>query len=123
MSETSEKPQPGDTLERDLDSMTNMSGRLGRALKDRLRAAVETPCEATWDNAYTILLNADVGLGLTLGQAVNMVAPPFSFVKGPVTRWVDDESRGRGGCSVRVSGWARTPTAEVIRTAIAYATH
>jgi hypothetical protein len=111
-------------LEQELDLATNMFGNgLNPGVRARLCAAVDTPCEATWDNAHGIILNGGVGMGLTLWQAVIQVDPSFRFIKGPVTRWVDDPRHELGGYSVPVSGWSRTPTAEVIRQAIAYATH
>jgi hypothetical protein len=113
-----------DTLERDLGAATTMlGGRLDEDARARLRAAVADPCEATWDAAHTIILNGDVGLGLTLWQAVIAVQPSFSFVAGPRFRWVDDPEHENGGYSVPLSGWSSTPGADVIRTAIAYATH
>jgi hypothetical protein len=111
-------------LEQELGLGTSMLGSpLSEGIKGRLRAAVETPCASTWDNAYTIILNGGVGLGLTLWQAVLMVDPEFGSAQGPVTRWVEDATREHGGYSVPVSGWTRTPAADVIRQAIAYATH
>jgi hypothetical protein len=107
-------------LERELDMARNMFGAsLCEDARARLAAAVADPCEATWDDAHTILLTPRI----SLWAAVIEVDPSFAFIKGPVTRWVDDPRRKLGGYSVPVSGWSRTPTAEVIRQAIAYATH
>jgi hypothetical protein len=96
----------------DLNAASNMFGALGEDVRARLMAAVEQPGEATWDDAHSIVLNPDVGFGLTLWQAVIAVDPEFARVGGPV-------SDGHGN---RVSGWARTPTAEVLAQAINYAT-
>lgn len=108
----------------DLDMANNMFGKLDPELRTRLTAAIERPSEETWNDAYSILLNFDgpgVGMGLTLWQAVLAVDPDFGSVKGPTSRWVDDDSE-RGGHSEPLSGWARTPTAETIAQAINYAT-
>lgn len=103
-----------------LDMASNMFGKLSTGVKARLTAAIDNPCEATWDDAYSIILNSDVGLGLTLWQAVLAVDPSFVSAKAPVTRWVKDRS-SLGGHSEPVSGWSRTPDAETICQAINYA--
>lgn len=104
----------------DLNMASNMWGKLGDDVRERLTAAIENPGEETWDDAQSIILNRDTWL--TLWQAVLAVDPDFSTAKGPVTRWVTDNSE-LGGHSEPVSGWSRTPTAEVIVQAINYATH
>jgi hypothetical protein len=96
----------------DLNAASNMFGALSGEVRARLVAAVDQPGEETWDDAHSIILNPDVGLGLTLWQAVIAVEPAFASVRGPV-------SDGKGN---RISGWARTPSAEVISQAINYAT-
>jgi hypothetical protein len=104
----------------DLNAAGNMFGPLSGEIRVRLMAAINDPCEETWNDAYSIIL-LDVGLGLTLWQAVLKVDPSFAEAKGPVTRWVEDDSE-LGGHSEPVSGWSRTPTAEVLIQAIQYAT-
>jgi hypothetical protein len=104
----------------DLDMAGNYWGKLGNDVRARLTAAIENPGEATWDDAYSIILNRDVGLGLTLWQAVIAVDPFFPRT-GPRSRWVEDGSE-LGGHSEPVSGWERTPSAETIVQAINYAT-
>ena len=105
----------------DLNAASNMFGPLSGEVRERLMAAISDPCEATWDDAYSIILNPDVGLGLTLWQAVRAVDPSFASAQGPVTRWVDDDSE-LGGHSEPVSGWSQIPSAETILQAISYAT-
>jgi hypothetical protein len=107
----------------DLNLASNMWGKLGDEVRARLVAAFTVPCEETWDDAYTVILNwPDHGMGLTLWRAVLAVDPGFSAAKAPVTRWVHDDSE-LGGHSEPVSGWSRTPSAETILQAIRYATH
>lgn len=84
-------------------------------------AAINDPGEETWGDAYSIILNPDVGLGLTLWQAVLKVDPSFADAQAPVTSWVEDDSE-LGGHSEPVSGWSRIPSAEVLMQAIQYAT-
>jgi hypothetical protein len=103
-----------------LDLASNLLGALGDEPRARLIAAITDPGEATWDEAYSIILDRDTFT--TLWRAVLAVDPGFASAEGPVTRWVEDSSVN-GGHSEPVSGWSRTPTAEVIRQAIEYATH
>ena len=104
----------------DLNLASNMFGPLGGEVRARLVAAIENPCEETWDDAYSIILSREPWT--TLWQAVIVVDPGFRTAQAPVTRWVDDAGP-LGGHSEPVSGWSRTPGAETIRQAIAYATH
>ena len=103
----------------DLNAASNMFGPLSGEVRERLMAAINDPCEETWDDAHGIILNRDVWL--TLWQAVIAVDPSFGRVSGPVTRWVDDDSE-LGGHSEPVSGWSQIPSAETILQAISYAT-
>lgn len=105
----------------DLNAASNIFGPLDGDVRARLVALVNDPSEENWNDAHSIILNSDVGLGLTLWQAVIKVDPSFDSVRGPVTRWVDDDSAQRGH-SEPVSGWERVPTAETIIQAINYAT-
>jgi hypothetical protein len=102
----------------DLNKGSNLLGPLSGEIRARLVAAITVPCEETWDDAYTVIL--DRSTWLTLWQAVLAVDPGFASAQAPVTRWVDDSSE-LGGHSEPVSGWSRTPSAEIIRQAIAYA--
>jgi hypothetical protein len=104
----------------DLNRASNLFGPLSGELRARLTAAIENPCEETWDDAYTVILSREDWI--TLWQAVLAVDPDFRTAQAPVTRWVEDGSP-LGGHSEPVSGWSRTPSAEVIRQAIAYVTH
>jgi hypothetical protein len=104
----------------DLNLASNLFGALSGEVRSRLVAAYTDPCEQTWDDAYTVILDRETHT--TLWLAVIAVDPEFATVSGPVTRWVKDDSP-LGGHSEPVSGWSRTPGAEVIRQAIEYATH
>ena len=104
----------------DLNAAGNMFGALNGELRVRLMAVLKDPTEATWDDAYSIILR-DEGLGLTLWKAVIAVDPSFARVRGPVTAWVDDDSE-LGGHSEPVSGWSRVPSSDTIIQAISYAT-
>jgi hypothetical protein len=104
----------------DLNLASNLFGPLDGDVRARLVAAIENPCEMTWDNAYSIILNRETWT--TLWQAVIAIDPAFSTVQAPVTRW-NEHADAMGEHSETVSGWSRTPTAETIRQAIAYATH
>ena len=104
----------------DLNLASNLFGALSGEIRALLVAAIDNPCEQTWDDAYTVILDRESFT--TLWQAVLAVDPEFATARGPVTRWVEDSSP-LGGHSEPVSGWSRTPGAEVIRQAIEYATH
>jgi hypothetical protein len=97
----------------DLGLASNYHGKLSADVRARLEAVVADPSNETWDDAHSIILNADnwPGLGLTLWQAVIAVDPTFPRV-GP--RLAED--------SRNISQWERIPTAETIRQAINYAT-
>jgi hypothetical protein len=102
----------------DLNKANNLFGALDGELRARLVAAITVPCEETWDDAYSIILDRESHT--TLWLAVLAVDPEFATAQAPVTRWVADTSE-LGGHSEPVSGWSRTPGAEAIRQAIAYA--
>lgn len=102
----------------DLNRASNLFGALSGEVRARLVAAVTIPCEETWDDAYSIILDHESFT--TLWRAVLAVNPEFATAQAPVTRWVDDSSP-LGGHSEPVWGWSRTPDAETIRQAIAYA--
>ena len=96
----------------DLDLARNFHGSLDWDVRGRLLAVATEVTEASWTDAYSIILNPDVGLGLTLWQAVIAVDPTFPQT-GP---------RYDGEGTV-LEGWARLPTTELIRQAIRFATH
>jgi hypothetical protein len=95
----------------DLDLARNFHGALNWDTRGRLLAVAVEVTEDTWNNAYSIILNPDTGLGLTLWQAVIAVDPEFPQT-GPRYR--------EGGPP---ENWPRLPSTEVIRQAIRYATH
>lgn len=103
----------------DLNQASNLHGALDGEQRAKLTAAIGNPCEETWDAARAVILDRESFT--TLWQAVIAVDPEFAAVRGPSTRQVPDRSR-RGYHSERVSGWSRTPSAEVLRQAIGYAT-
>lgn len=94
----------------DLNLARNVRGPLDGTLRARLTAAIGQPGEATWDAAYSIILNPDVGFGLSLWQAVCALDSSYASV-GPVT---EDGKRGP---------WGKVPPAGLIVQAINYATH
>lgn len=52
-----------------LEFASNMFGNLKPEVKARLQAVIDNPCQETWEDAYTIILNAS-GKMTTLWQAV-----------------------------------------------------
>jgi hypothetical protein len=63
---------------RDIQSFHNYFGRLSPEIIKRLQRVIEHPTQDTWDDAYTIILRSDIGLGLTLWQAwiaIDKLAP------------------------------------------------
>jgi hypothetical protein len=52
-----------------LEFGTNMFGKLKPEVKARLQAVINNPCQETWEDAYSIILNAS-GKTTTLWQAV-----------------------------------------------------
>jgi len=52
-----------------LEFGTNMFGKLKPEIKKRLQAVINNPCQETWEDAYSIILNAS-GRMTTLWQAV-----------------------------------------------------
>jgi hypothetical protein len=104
-------PRPID-IEVELDLARNMFGKLAPVYRTRLRAVLYHSTEDTWNDAYSIILNPHVGMGLTLWQAVLAVDPSFPKV-GPST-----DSRGRV-----VKRWSRIPSQALLLAALQYATH
>lgn len=52
-----------------LEFGSSMFGKLKPETKKRLKAVIENPCQETWEEAYTIILNQE-GTMTTLWQAV-----------------------------------------------------
>ena len=52
-----------------LEFGTNMFGKLKPEVKARLQAVIDNPCQDTWEEAYTIIINSE-GKMTTLWQAV-----------------------------------------------------
>jgi len=82
-----------------LEFGTNMFGKLKPEIKKRLQAVIDKPCQKTWDDAYSIILNAS-GQMTTLWNAV---------------RKVDCEMPNRRGLNEK---WSHIPTSETIIKAI-----
>lgn len=97
----------------DLNMGSNLWGPLSGEIRVRIMAVINDPCDETWDDAHTIILNRETWM--TLWQAVIAVDPAFPR-SGPVSRRVE-------GHSEPVSGWECIPDAETIIQAVRYATH
>lgn len=104
-------PERRDLLEdlMGLDDLSNVFGKLNADVRKRLLAVLKTPTQATWSNAFSIILRNDTGRVSTLWQfwiAVDPTAPKV----GP--SYDDNMKMGR---------WARIPTQEelfwILRTA------
>ena len=52
-----------------LEFGTNMLGKLKPEVKERLQAVIDNPCQETWEEAYSIILNGS-GRMVTLWNAV-----------------------------------------------------
>jgi len=52
-----------------LEFGTNLFGKLKPEIKKRLQAVIDNPCQDTWDDAHSIILNREVKM-TTLWQAV-----------------------------------------------------
>lgn len=52
-----------------LEFGTNMFGKLKPHIKAKLQAVIDNPCQETWEEAYTIIINSE-GKMTTLWQAV-----------------------------------------------------
>lgn len=59
-----------------LEFASNMFGKLKPEIKKRLQAVIDNPCQETWDDAYSIILNGS-GRMQTLWTAVLAVKPNF----------------------------------------------
>jgi hypothetical protein len=69
-----------------LEFATNLFGRIKPDTKKRLEAVIENPCQETWDDAYTIILNGS-GRMITLWNAVLLIDPSFCRSKPCETPW------------------------------------
>lgn len=58
-----------------IDRATNMFGALRPEVRARLLHLIAEPSVEAWDDAHTIIVNAQIGLGRTLWQAVIRVDP------------------------------------------------
>lgn len=67
-------------------ALTNFHGRLGPDMIARLQAALDHPRQG-WNAASSVILRDDIGLGLTLWQAVRKVDPTFPNNKGDGDSW------------------------------------
>jgi len=100
-------------IEREIDMARNWFGfPLTEDCRTRLMTVLETPNRDTWDDAFSIILNGEVGLGLTVWQAVIALDPSYSDI-GRVTDFEGNI----------ISDWKRIPDRELLRQAVAYATH
>lgn len=82
-----------------LEFATNLFGNIKPEIKARLQAVIDNPCQETWEDAYSIILNGS-GKMRTLWQAVLIVNPRF-------------QNRRADGAL-----WDKIPTQEVIVEAI-----
>lgn len=83
-----------------LEFTSNLFGRLKPETKALLQAVIDNPCQQTWDDAYSIILNGSNGKMITLWQSVLNVEPTYLRSK-PC-----DEN------------WSKIPTSETIIEAI-----
>lgn len=90
-------------------SLSNMFGPLSADIITRLQDTLDNPA-AHWDENYCIILRGDVGMSLTLWQAVIHVDPTFPRV-GP-----SSDRKGR-----QLSGWTRIPDQVLLGRALKYA--
>lgn len=58
-----------------IDRATNMFGALSDEVRERLMAVITDPNPETWDDAYSIIVNAEGIMHRTLWQAVISVDP------------------------------------------------
>jgi hypothetical protein len=95
-----------------LDRCSNFFGSLSTEVRYRLMACIADPSPDTWDAAYSIILNANVGLGRTLWQAVIGVDPSCPRIGAPEGRKPLTPTQRWGGYS---------PTPWVVLAAVEYA--
>jgi len=75
-----------------LEFGTNMFGKLKPDIKARLEAVIDNPCQETWEDAHSIILNAD-GKMTTLWQAVIKVDWDMPAGKPHDSEWPHIPSR------------------------------
>ena len=92
-------------LEPELKRCTDMFGEIQEDVRLRLIAVYNNPCQETWDDAYSVLINGKT----TLWQAV--IAVKSGFIKSAPMN--DD-------CTAK---WSMIPSQRTILNAIRYATH
>lgn len=102
----------------DLNLAENFWGPLDGEIRARLKAVLERPSEETWEDAHSIILQADgTGFGLTLWQAVIAVDPSFTRTKPCATA-----GSGRFRPKFDAAGaWPEIPTSDLIDKALRYA--
>ncbi len=69
-----------------LEFATNLSGNISPEIKARLQAVINNPCEATWEDTYSLIINGS-GKSMTLWQAVLIVRPDFTQSKSSGSLW------------------------------------
>ena len=75
-----------------LEFATNMFGALKPETKARLQAVIDNPCQETWEDAHTIILNGS-GRMKTLWQAIHTVRPNFCTRKPLDAPWEEIPTR------------------------------
>ena len=69
-----------------LEFGTNLFGKLKPDIKKRLQAVIDNPCQETWDDAYSIILNFE-GRVITLWQAVIKIDSNMPKSKPMDSKW------------------------------------
>lgn len=69
-----------------LEFASNMFGKLKPEIKERLQAVIDNPCQDTWDDAYSIVING-TGRMKTLWNAIRTVRPDFCVSKPLNSQW------------------------------------
>lgn len=87
-----------------------MHGPLDDRQRGRLQSLIDSPSQATWEEAHSVILDRDSWT--TLWQAILAIDPSF-----PRTGQTTD---ARGNV---VAPWPRIPSPQLVVQAINYATH
>ena len=69
-----------------LEFASNMFGRLKPEIKKRLQAVIDNPCQETWEDAHSIIINGS-GRMKTLWNAIHTVRPDFCSRKPLSAPW------------------------------------
>ncbi len=69
-----------------LEFAANMFGKLKPEIKEKLQAVIDNPCQDTWDDAYSIIINS-TGRMKTLWNAIHTVRPDFCISKPLNSQW------------------------------------